>query len=562
VPPVTAELSVDGRRLDRWPEDGVELAAGRHRLEVHAPRHLPWTGEIDVQGRGQRQQVEAALVPDWASVEIATEPAGARVFVDGTDSGQTPVRLELSAGTRAIRVEKDGYKTLSRELLVRAGEPQQLNGLRLEPADGLLRVVTEPAGATVTIAGRYRGVTPLEVELAPGRRHAVQLAKPGYAPLRREVDFTSSRGATLRETLEPQLGTVRLNVIPADAELLVDGTIAAGEASRELMLPSFRHRLEVRKEGYVTWRGEVTPRPGQPQVLEVKLLTPAEATLARTPRLLKTSQGLGLRRVGPGSFRTGAPRREQGRRVNETERDVQLTRAYYLGIREVTNREFREFRPTHTSGVTSYRELSGSDHPAVMLGWEDAAAYCNWLSEREQLPAAYERSGGSYRLASPLTTGYRLPTEAEWEWAARYSGGGGERRYPWGDRFELPAGAGNFADKSARSVVTNVLGDYDDGFPVTAPAGRFVPSPLGFLDLGGNAAEWVSDLYTVYPASAEPLVDPVGPAEGQYHVIRGSSWRHAAVSELRFAFRDFGSEGRLDVGFRIARFADPEGADQ
>ena len=129
--------------------------------------------------------------------------------------------------------------------------------------------------------------------------------------------------------------------------------------------------------------------------------------------------------------------------------------------------------------------------------WQDAAAYCNWLSDQEQRPRAYVEVAGQLALATPLTTGYRLPTEAEWEWAARYSGGGGSRRYPWGDAMPPPAGAGNYADRTAQGFVSNVLADYSDGYAVTAPVGSFSASPLGLFDLGGNAAEWVSDRYTV-----------------------------------------------------------------
>jgi formylglycine-generating enzyme required for sulfatase activity len=74
--------------------------------------------------------------------------------------------------------------------------------------------------------------------------------------------------------------------------------------------------------------------------------------------------------------------------------------------------------------------------------------------------------------------------------------------------------------------------------------------------VGGNVAEWVHDRYTVAPPGAAEAVDPTGPADGQYHVIRGSSWRHGGISELRLAYRDFGDIGRLDVGFRVARYAD------
>ena len=116
--------------------------------------------------------------------------------------------------------------------------------------------------------------------------------------------------------------------------------------------------------------------------------------------------------------------------------------------------------------------------------------------------------------------------------------------------------SGNYADLSARSILAQVIGDYNDGFPITSPVGHFAPSPIGLFDIGGNVAEWVNDYYGVIFNSAGVEIDPVGPSEGQYHVIRGSGWRHASIGELRFAHREWGSRGRLDVGFRIARYAD------
>lgn len=553
-PAVTAEVSIDGVVIGGTPIPPIDVQAGSHTLRIEAPRYQPYETALTVEGGGVVQAIEAQLVPDWAEVTVSTVPEGAAVLVDGEPTGRTPLKLELLAGERTLRLEKDGFKTLTRQVTAVANQSQQLTGLNLEQADGLVRIISEPPGATVTVAGRYRGVTPLETGLPPGRAYTVALSKAGYESLTSSVDLGSSRGATLRLELVPRIGVIRVSSEPADAELFVDGK-SLGSGPRELSLPSFAHRFEFRKPGFAPYVTEVTPQPGQPQELVARLLTPQQAVIAATPRTVTTSQGLELRLIQPGQFRMGAPRREQGRRANETEREVRLTRPFYIATREVTNSQYRAFRSQHTSGAEKYQQLAAGSHPAVMLSWQDAAAYCNWLSDQEQRPHAYTEIAGQLALATPPTTGYRLPTEAEWAWAARYNGGGGSRRYAWGDAMPPPAGAGNYADRTAQGVVASVLADYSDGYAVTAPVGSFSASPLGLFDLGGNAAEWVHDRYTVYPSGAPLAVDPAGPADGQYHVIRGSGWRHSGISELRLSFRDFGDAGRLDVGFRIVRTA-------
>ncbi|HEY5908262.1 MAG TPA: SUMF1/EgtB/PvdO family nonheme iron enzyme, partial [Vicinamibacteria bacterium] len=116
--------------------------------------------------------------------------------------------------------------------------------------------------------------------------------------------------------------------------------------------------------------------------------------------------------------------------------------------------------------------------------------------------------------------------------------------------------AGNFADESARSLVKVVLQGYDDRHPGTAPVGTFPPNALGFLDLGGNVAEWVHDVYVIPPPEAAMERDPVGPASGELHVILGSSFLQGSISELRLSYRDYGTKPRPDVGFRVARYAE------
>jgi formylglycine-generating enzyme required for sulfatase activity len=250
----------------------------------------------------------------------------------------------------------------------------------------------------------------------------------------------------------------------------------------------------------------------------------------------------------------GAARREPGRRANEVLREVEITRPFYLSVREVTNEEFRQFRSEHRSGSVGNFNLEIDHHPVVNVTWNDAARFCNWLSEREGLPPVYIERSGAMVARTPFPRGYRLPTEAEWAWAARYPDAAVGRKYAWGDSLPIPSGAGNYGDTAGAPVLGGAIPGYNDTYAATAPAGSFAANPLGLHNLGGNVSEWVNDLYTVTPSPPNEIArDPTGPSQGAYHVIRGSSWMDTNLTELRLSYRDYGDRARSDLGFRIAR---------
>jgi formylglycine-generating enzyme required for sulfatase activity len=555
-PEVGAAVIVDGESVGSTPLSAVELSAGEHAVVVRAERYREFQTRVVIDGGGALATLDVELSPLWAAVTFVSEPAGATVRVGEKSYGPTPVSVELPEGEHRYEALLPARKPQRGRIRVVGGEPLTVAIGALSPADGLLSLSSRPDGASVTLDGAYRGLTPLEVPLAPGAPHVLSVSREGYEIDTREVEVAAGSREAIFVDLAPRLGEVEVTADPPDADLFVNGE-KKGSARQVLQLPAVAHRIEIRKEGYESYSVEIMPRPGFPQTIEATLVNVSarkEAEAAKPPlKTVSSPSGHELVRVKPRRFQMGASRREPGRRANEGIREIEITRAFAIGAREVTNREFREFRAGHRSGAVSGHSLETDHHPVVRVSWDDAAAYCNWLSDKESLPPAYVASGGTHVLASPPTSGYRLPTEAEWELAARYASGAASK-YPWGDSLPVPAAAGNFADESAEGMVATTLPSFNDSFAATAPVDSFAPNALGLYNLGGNVAEWVTDHYEMAPAAA--AADPVGPPSGEFHVIRGASYLHGSVTQLRLTFRDYGKEPRPDVGFRIARWVE------
>jgi formylglycine-generating enzyme required for sulfatase activity len=363
--------------------------------------------------------------------------------------------------------------------------------------------------------------------------------------------------SSLALDLVPIIGRIQLSVAPPDAEVVVNGR-SLGFGGQTLALTAREHELTVRKAGHETRTQEITPRPDHEQSLQIRLLTLEQAYWASRPPQIQASLGVDLKLFRPAdTFTLGAARREPGRRANEAERNVRLERPFYLGIHEITNGQFRHWRAEHTSSAVRGQTLDMEDQPVLNISWNDAALFCNWLSRRDGLPPFYAEEDGQVTAWNPDSHGYRLPTEAEWAFAARIGADGDAMMFPWGTEvYPPPEVVENYAGQGAADIVTFVLSNYDDGFPVSAPVGSFQPNHNGFYDMSGNVSEWINDYFEIRPVRGEPMLDPSGPDAGDRHVIRGASWARASRSELRLAYRIAGRDGNLETGFRIARYVD------
>ena len=280
---------------------------------------------------------------------------------------------------------------------------------------------------------------------------------------------------------------------------------------------------------------------------------------------LRNSLGMEFVRVPAGEFQMGddLPPEEVHRRWPSGKapwyRDahpqhrVRITRPFLAAASEVTRAQFAQF--VKDSGYRSDAERQGAAwaladdqwawqagaswraagfdaedaHPAVCVTWNDANAFCAWLSKKEAVT-------------------YRLPTEAEWEYAAR---AGTDTTWYWGGvdtavrRQANVAGAGEAVAWTARF-------DGADGFTWTAPVGRFLPNAFGLYDVIGNACEWCQDFYAPNSYTSEDRADPTGPTTGRKRVVRGGSWAYPPAM-ARAAFRDGCLPDRPEAvnGFRV-----------
>jgi formylglycine-generating enzyme required for sulfatase activity len=548
-----ALVLIDGRQQGPTPLTGLKVKPGRRSITVQAENYQALHTAIEVAGCGEFQQFDLALIPGWAEITLQSEPAGAVVLVDGKSLGNTPLTLRLPAGEYDLVVQADRFKSWHTRLAVVANQPRKLETIRLQPADGKLAIRTRPAGANVMIGKKFAGQTPLTLTLTAHKTHLLQMSKAGYEKAKRTVKLLSEESKALSITLKPKLGVINFEVKPPDANLILDGR-SLGRVPPNLDLVAIEHQLEIRKQGYRPYRTRLTPRPGFPQEINITLskLSSSPGTPAG---IIRARNGYELKLVQPGVFSMGSSRREQGRRSNETLRKIKLQRPFYMGIREVTNKEVRQFLTAHNSGAFKTQSLNRDQLPAVAITWQQAALFCNWLSVKESLQPVYVQKGGRLTAADPVGNGYRLPTEAEWEYCARFNRKRDELKYPWGTGYPPPADAGNFADTSAKGLMTNFLATYNDRYAISAPPSKFKKNALGLYDMGGNVAEWCHDYYSIYPYNAQKIyIDPMGPAEGKHHVIKGSSWMHAGISELRLSYRDYSDTKRPDLGFRIGRY--------
>jgi formylglycine-generating enzyme required for sulfatase activity len=554
-PEAAAEVRLDGELIGTTPITDFEVRPGTHQVQFTAERYLTELVSLDVEGGHERDSVTAELTPSWAPVSLTSKPAGAEVRVDGRVLGETPAELELTAGDRQIEVALAGYNSWRRQIRVVADEPQSLPEVVLAPADGHLALDTTPVDASINIDGQYLGRTPRDLSLSPNVEHKVTISKPGYETETLELTFDPGAHKSVDLDLVELMGVVEVTSEPAGAEVLINGE-TAGRTPLTIELQAVEQHVAVHADGFAGAEQTITPRPGYPQNLPFELTPLDQSTGGGYPRVVMTGLGQRLRLIPAGRFEMGTSRGEENWRQNEVLHAVELTHAFYLAEKEMTNAEFRHCDPDHDSGSFAGQSLNEDEQPVVNVTVQEVFACLNQLSIEDGLQPVYDETNGLLAPKRPLRSGYRLPTEAEFAWALRAAGRGEAEplRFSWGQELPPPDRFDNLADLSAKDILELTMTNVVDGYPVSAPVGSFTENAVGLYDMGGNVAEWVQDFYDPLATYDDEVdVDPLGPVTGRANVVRGPSWRSATRTRLRLSYREYDDNGREDIGFRIAR---------
>jgi len=302
----------------------------------------------------------------------------------------------------------------------------------------------------------------------------------------------------------------------------------------------------------------------------------------QTESFMKTTSGIEMVYVEGGTFTMGDTWGD-GSPAEKPTHKVTLTYNIHIGKYETTFDEYDAFCEATGRSKPKDEGWGRGSRPAIYVSWWDAIAYCNWLSEREKLPKAYDNSGNFLDKDGRETTdpskvvGYRLPTEAEWEYAAR--GGKYSKDYKYSgsndvdDSAWYSANSGrNFLDIAeyysrggewepipgtdppvyAIYVFSEYLEALKANSNKTHPVGEKAPNELGIYDMSGNVWEWCSDWYGNYSSSAQ--TNPYNSTAGSYRVDRGGSWLNFAA-DVRVANRYYSTpaDTYIGLGFRIAR---------
>lgn len=536
--------SINGESYAQSSNLSTELLPGQYQIGITHQFYESTTVEIDAQvAQDIEQNVE--LIAINGTLKFESSPSNAKIFIDGNDVGTTPLTINQPGGKYAVKVQKAGYEPVNDNVSITRNNSFPTRKYTLIPEQATISVSANPVGGALFINGRAASS---QSSVDANTTHTLRYEKKGFISQSKTVKLTPGENKNIQFSLDKELASVTF-LSNVDASVEVDGK-PLGNTPLTAQLQTIPHEVTFSSPTFRSVQKRFTPKIDGSTEVAAQLLTEFEARRQEGKPLFVKTLGIEMSSVKPRAFTMGSAPNEKNRQRNEHNVKVDFEREIWISRHEITEKQFSAFK----------QESVSSDLPIVNVTWNDAALFTNWLSRNEALEPFYTESNGQVVGVNKNANGYRLPTEAEWEFIAKINRRSKPTTFVWGTHTRLRDKQGNFADQSRKGQQTFLLKDFNDGFAGRAPIGSFKPERSGFFDLDGNVREWVHDFYSVRPPKTNIThINYLGISSGTKHVVKGASFKTGRMKNLRASLREGVLDKADDIGFRIARYANRRG---
>ena len=500
----TITVETDGRTFTS-PCEITKLPSGSHTLSVTYPGYAISRNTITITD-GCVLPMNIALKARFAQVAINTH-AGATVKINGEMVGKGSLTKQLDEGIYYIEVSMAQHRTLTRQIEVVANQPQTID-ITPTPIYGSLDVVSTPMFSDVVINGKHYGTTPTTIENLLIGDYDVTISKDGCASVSRKVTIADGQLSSIEVDL-PQGREYKITSDQAGDIVYIDG-VKRGVTPLAVSMSFGNHEVELRRDGKSTKKTINVSQVGNENSLHFTFLAPRwKSGISRKTKQVLQRLIDNMIEVNGGTFTMGATS-EQGSEAESDEKPAHKVTLsdYYIGKYEVTQEEWSAVMGNNPS------YFKGVNNPVEYVSWNDCQKFIKKLNDLTGLQ-------------------FRLPTEAEWEYAAR--GGNKSQGYKY----------------SGSNTIGDVAWCIGNSSSTTHQVGTKQPNELGIYDMSGNVWELCSDWYSYY--SSSPTTNPTGPTTGSRRVKRGGDW-WGIVYSCRVSYRSSSGPGISSnwVGFRLA----------
>ena len=454
---------------------------------------------------------------------ISVLPKNAMLWIDGVPqetSSDGEYSAMLAYGSHTYKVEAGGYISKSGSFTIGKGDMTPIS-VSLVSALATLSVSCPTPAVSLYVDKKSVGSLPWSGNLKEGM-HLLEVRKDGYRSQQKTIQLAQQQKLDVAfEALSAIQGNLSVNFKPFGSDVYVDG-VKVGQSPRVFNgVLGGNHNVEIRKSGYATSRQTVTISEGQTASISGSLTSSTSSSSANTLSSsssfpsgntitipVKNGISIEMVKVEAGSFNMGAtPEMENPFDSEKPVHRVTLTNNYYIGKYEVTQALWQAVMGSNPS------YFKGDDLPVEQVSWNDCQDFIS-------------------KLNAMTGKRFRLPSEAEWEYAAR--GGNKSRGYQY----------------SGSNVLSDVAWYSGNSSSRTHAVGTKQPNELGIYDMAGNVWEWCQDWYGSY--SSSPQTNPTGAVYELYPVYRGGSWNSSA-RDCRTSYREYFTPvfRNIDLGLRL-----------